>query len=140
MKVGNRSAPDLEAATQALRSAAAAAQANPEKLKSAVTAFARAAQANPAGARALARSLLQKAGVPKPPTGRVVGRVKIAKAADGAKPARAADKAGKTHTVKSGDTLWAIAQKNGLSLQKLIAANPQIENPDLIFPGQKVKV
>src|SRR5690554_2745455 len=41
-------------------------------------------------------------------------------------------------TVRSGDTLWGIAAGNGVSLDALIAANPQIRNPDLIHPGQTV--
>src|SRR5699024_4534317 len=43
-----------------------------------------------------------------------------------------------THTVVSGDTLWDIAAANGISLQSLIEANPQIRNPDLIYPDQIV--
>jgi LysM repeat protein len=41
-------------------------------------------------------------------------------------------------TVKAGDTLTAIAKDKGVSLQELIAANPQIANPDMIRPGEKV--
>ena len=41
-------------------------------------------------------------------------------------------------TVKAGDTLTAIAKDKGVSLQELIAANPQITNPDMIRPGEKV--
>ena len=37
-----------------------------------------------------------------------------------------------SHTVKRGDTLWAIARANGVPLNELIAANPQIKNPNLI--------
>ena len=44
------------------------------------------------------------------------------------------------YTVKSGDTLWDIARAHGVSLQSLIAANPQIANPDLIYPGQKINI
>lgn len=40
--------------------------------------------------------------------------------------------------VKKGDTLFKIAQREGVTLEALIAANPQIKNPDKIFPGQKV--
>ncbi len=40
--------------------------------------------------------------------------------------------------VKEGDTLFKIAKREGVTLEALIAANPQIKNPDLIFPGQKV--
>jgi spore coat assembly protein SafA len=39
------------------------------------------------------------------------------------------------YTVVSGDTMWLIAQRFGVSLQALISANPQISNPNLIFPG-----
>ena len=40
--------------------------------------------------------------------------------------------------MRSGDTLWGIARDNGVSLGSLIAANPQIRNPDLIYAGQTV--
>ena len=43
-----------------------------------------------------------------------------------------------THTVVTGDTLWDIAMANGVSLQSVIDANPQIRNPDLIYPDQIV--
>jgi len=42
--------------------------------------------------------------------------------------------------VKKGDTLWAIAKRYGVSLQELTAANPQIKNPNLIYPGDGVKI
>ena len=45
-----------------------------------------------------------------------------------------------TYVVQQGDTLSGIAQKFGVSLADLKAANPQILNPDLIFPGQVVVV
>ena len=45
---------------------------------------------------------------------------------------------GGEHTVRRGDTLWDIARQNGVSLPALIAANPQIANPNLIYPGQTV--
>jgi len=43
-----------------------------------------------------------------------------------------------TYTVKSGDTIWKIAVKHQVGMSKIIAANPQIKNPDLIYPGQKI--
>ncbi len=46
----------------------------------------------------------------------------------------------KTHAVEHGDTLSAIAKANGVSTAELIAANPQIINPDLIYPGDKVNI
>ena len=44
------------------------------------------------------------------------------------------------YTVKQGDTLWGIAKRHGVALQSLIAANPQIKNPNLIYPGNRVRV
>ncbi len=39
------------------------------------------------------------------------------------------------YTVQPGDTMFLIAQRFGVSLNALIAANPHISNPNLIFPG-----
>jgi len=47
---------------------------------------------------------------------------------------------GVTYTVKKGDTLWGIARKFGVALQELIAANPQIRNPNLIYAGDRVVI
>ncbi|HIY20536.1 MAG TPA: LysM peptidoglycan-binding domain-containing protein [Candidatus Flavonifractor merdigallinarum] len=47
---------------------------------------------------------------------------------------------GTWHTVRRGESLWAIARQYGLSLGALIALNPQIKNPNLIYVGQKVRV
>ncbi len=44
------------------------------------------------------------------------------------------------YTVKKGDTLWGIAGRYGVALTDLIAANPQIKNPNLIYPGDRVKL
>jgi LysM repeat protein len=44
------------------------------------------------------------------------------------------------YRVKLGDTLSGIARKNSVSLTKLIAANPQIADPDLIQVGQRLTV
>lgn len=50
------------------------------------------------------------------------------------------DSTGKLHTVAAGETLWGIARDCGLDLTELIALNPQIKNPNLILPGEKVRV
>ncbi|WP_243208478.1 SafA/ExsA family spore coat assembly protein [Oscillibacter hominis] len=44
------------------------------------------------------------------------------------------------YTVVKGDTLWGIANRYGVTLQSLIANNPQIKNPNLIYPGNQVKI
>ena len=41
----------------------------------------------------------------------------------------------KQHIVVSGDTMWAIARDNGISLSDLIALNPHIKNPNRIYVG-----
>jgi LysM repeat protein len=38
------------------------------------------------------------------------------------------------YTVRSGDTMFLIARRFGVTLQALINANPHIPNPNLIFP------
>lgn len=45
-----------------------------------------------------------------------------------------------SYTVRSGDCLWNIAKAHGVSLADLEAANPQIANPNLIFPGQHIAI
>ena len=40
------------------------------------------------------------------------------------------------YTVKSGDFMWKIAVQYEIGLSEIIEANPQIANPDLIYPGQ----
>lgn len=44
------------------------------------------------------------------------------------------------YIVKKGDTLSEIAAKHGLTLKQIEGLNPQIKHPDLIYPGQHVKV
>ncbi|OPX88457.1 MAG: LysM domain protein [Pelotomaculum sp. PtaB.Bin104] len=39
-----------------------------------------------------------------------------------------------------GDTLFLIAQRYGVSLDALIAANPQIKNPNLLYPRQAITI
>ncbi|HHT70364.1 MAG: SPOCS domain-containing protein [bacterium] len=44
----------------------------------------------------------------------------------------------KFHVVQPGESLWSIAQRYGVSLEALLAANPTLKHPELLYPGQKV--
>ncbi len=48
--------------------------------------------------------------------------------------------AASTYTVVSGDSMWKIAVKYQVGLSEIKAANPQISNPDLIYPGQVLTI
>lgn len=45
-----------------------------------------------------------------------------------------------TYTIKSGDTLSALATKNGTNIQAIMAANPDIKNPNLIYAGKSLNL
>lgn len=44
--------------------------------------------------------------------------------------------AAESYTVVKGDSMWKIAVKYEVGLSEIKSANPQIKNPDLIYPGQ----
>ncbi|NLM83957.1 MAG: SafA/ExsA family spore coat assembly protein [Clostridiales bacterium] len=44
------------------------------------------------------------------------------------------------YTVQKGDSMWKIAVRYEIGLSELIAANPQIKNPALIYVGQKINI
>jgi uncharacterized YkwD family protein/spore coat assembly protein SafA len=48
--------------------------------------------------------------------------------------------AANTYTVVSGDSLWRVAVKNQVGVSELVAANPQLKNPDLIYPGDVITI
>ncbi len=47
---------------------------------------------------------------------------------------------GQSYLVGPCDTLTFISKRTGISLQALLAANPQIKNPDLILIGQTIRL
>ena len=49
-------------------------------------------------------------------------------------------KAQQYYTVKKGDTLSHIAVRYKTTVTNLVKLNPNIKNPNLIFPGQKIRV
>lgn len=40
------------------------------------------------------------------------------------------------HRVLKGDTMWKLSRAYGITLQSVIDANPQVQNPDLIYPDE----
>ena len=45
-----------------------------------------------------------------------------------------------SHTVVKGDTMWKLAVQYQVVTSEIISANPQIANPDLIYPGQILNI
>lgn len=46
----------------------------------------------------------------------------------------------KTVTVNPGDNLSAISEANQSTVERVYSANTDVENPDLIFPGQNLRI
>ena len=44
------------------------------------------------------------------------------------------------YTIQSGDTLSGIAAKFHTSINNLMALNPQIKNPNLIYAGKTIRI
>jgi uncharacterized YkwD family protein/spore coat assembly protein SafA len=45
-----------------------------------------------------------------------------------------------TYKVVSGDTLWKVAVKNQVGITELINANSQVQNINMIYPGQSLNI
>lgn len=45
-----------------------------------------------------------------------------------------------TYRIKKGDTLSAIAKRNGTTVKEIVKLNPSITNPDLIYPNTTIIV
>ena len=45
-----------------------------------------------------------------------------------------------SHTVVRGDTMWKLAVQYQVGTREIIQANPQVSNPDLIYPGQVLTI
>ena len=45
-----------------------------------------------------------------------------------------------SHTVVKGDTMWKLAVKYEVGTSEIIKSNPQVPNPDLIYPGQVLTI
>ena len=44
------------------------------------------------------------------------------------------------YKIKPGDTLWEISQEHDVSIDEIMAANPQIQNRDEIFYGKEIEI
>ena len=44
------------------------------------------------------------------------------------------------YTVKSGDTMFLIAESHGMTLKDIVSANPQVADPNMIEVGQELNV
>lgn len=51
-----------------------------------------------------------------------------------------ASAAGLSHTVVRGDTMWKLAVKYQVGTSEIIKANPQITDPNMIYPGQVLTI
>ncbi len=45
-----------------------------------------------------------------------------------------------SHTVQSGDTMWKLAVQYQVGTSEIIDANPQVADPDLIYPGDVLTI
>ena len=45
-----------------------------------------------------------------------------------------------SHTVQRGDTMWKLAVKYQVGTSEIIDANPQVADPDLIYPGDVLTI
>lgn len=52
----------------------------------------------------------------------------------------AADAARRYYLVQSGQTLWHVCSSCGLTMQQLLALNPQIANPNDVQSGERVRI
>ncbi|MDD6734753.1 MAG: SafA/ExsA family spore coat assembly protein [Clostridiales bacterium] len=48
--------------------------------------------------------------------------------------------AAQVHSVAPGDSMWKISVRYQTGLSEIIEANPQIQNPELIYPGQTINI
>ena len=51
-----------------------------------------------------------------------------------------AEAASLSHKVVRGDTMWKLAVQDQVGTSEIIQANPQVADPDLIYPGQILQI
>ncbi|MFH0265471.1 LysM peptidoglycan-binding domain-containing protein [Vibrio rumoiensis] len=45
-----------------------------------------------------------------------------------------------TYVIKENDTLYHVAQQNGMSVDELLQLNPEIKNPNALLIGQTINI
>jgi len=70
------------------------------------------------------------------------GRSSASASADPSAPGSGGNGGGgaQTYTVVAGDTLAAIAERFNVSVERILDANPQITNPNLIEVGDEIRI
>jgi len=76
----------------------------------------------------------------QPPPVRYIGAPSAGAERQGGGREEAAGACGDVYVVQPGDTLSGIAVRCGVDLQDILEANPQIEDPTSIFPGQEIRI
>jgi len=78
------------------------------------------------------------------PAAQAAGPADPASTSEAMEPGEPAADEGRSYTVVSGDTLWRISERmygNGSHYMKIFEANTDLlEDPDHIFPGQKLRI
>ena len=59
---------------------------------------------------------------------------------DGAPPTPVPEPSAQIYVIKTGDTLSKVAKSFGVTLEELLAANPDIKNPNVIALGQQIVI
>ena len=44
------------------------------------------------------------------------------------------------YIVRRGDTLYHISLRHGTTVERLLALNPHVTRPDIIFPGEYLRL
>jgi LysM repeat protein len=78
--------------------------------------------------------------VPVPPTGPMLPPPTLPDPILSPIPATGGQTGALFHTVVGGETLFRIAQRYGTTVSAILQVNPQITNPNLIFPGQTIRI
>jgi nucleoid-associated protein YgaU len=90
------------------------------------------------------REQLQEAGLGKPASGAATAESEGSAAGESATTDASTGETARFYVIQKGDTLYAVAKEfygNGMKYPQLFEANREvIEDPDKIYPGQKIRI